>query len=151
MSEITNSLRDLHPIALPAFVRLHYRLQDAFDTGKINQMFLPFESYRSPARQNELLSNGKGVTRAGAWQSAHQFGLAVDFVPFLTRSGRRNGWDWGHDNQWGVLAQLAKAEGLLAPYDWDKAHIVHPLWKKVQKLFNDEPKPDKLEPGTAVK
>lgn len=148
---ITNSLRDLHPLALPAFVRLQYRLQDAFDTGRIRQLFLPFETYRSPERQNELLRNGKGVTQASAWQSAHQYGLAVDFVPFLMKSGTRNGWDWGHDNQWDTMQQLAKAEGLLAPLSWDKAHIVHPLWKKIQKIMADEPKPEPLPPTTVVK
>lgn len=148
---ITNSLRDLHPIALPPFVRLQYRLQDAFDSGRIKQLFLPFETYRTPERQNELLRNGQGVTRAGAWQSAHQFGLAVDFVPFLMKSGSRNGWDWGHDNQWGDMRAMAKAEGLLTPYDWDLAHVVHPVWRKMQKVMNDEPKPAPLPPSTVVK
>lgn len=38
------------------------------------------EGYRSPERQRELKSNGKGVTNASAWESAHQFYEAVDIV-----------------------------------------------------------------------
>ena len=33
-------------------------------------------------RQKDLIA--KGVSKAGPFQSAHQFGLAADLVPFLT-------------------------------------------------------------------
>lgn len=36
------------------------------------------EGYRTPERQNELASMGTHVTRAAAFQSYHQFGLAAD-------------------------------------------------------------------------
>ena len=36
------------------------------------------EGYRSPQRQNQLASMGSSVTNAKAFQSYHQFGLAVD-------------------------------------------------------------------------
>ncbi len=55
-----------------------------------------FESYRSPARQAELYAQGrtKGhvVTRADAWQSWHQYGLAVDLA--FGGDGR---WNWNGD------------------------------------------------------
>lgn len=39
------------------------------------------EGYRSPERQERLANLGASVTRAGAFQSKHQFGLAADLVP----------------------------------------------------------------------
>lgn len=40
------------------------------------------EGYRSPQRQEQLASFGGKLTRAGAWESYHQYGLAAD-VAFL--------------------------------------------------------------------
>lgn len=47
---------------------------------------LILETYRSPERQEELYQHGRTapgpiVTRARAWESAHQFRIAVDAVP----------------------------------------------------------------------
>lgn len=55
-----------------------------------------FEGYRSPTRQDHLFSQGRStpgkiVTKAKAYQSAHQFGLACD-IAFYFKS-----WTW--DNQ----------------------------------------------------
>ena len=36
------------------------------------------EHWRTPERQAQLLS--KGVSKAGPWQSPHQYGLAVDII-----------------------------------------------------------------------
>lgn len=49
------------------------------------------EGYRSPERQAELMAAGK-ATRAGAWQSCHQYGLAIDAAPI--RNGKLQ-WDMG--------------------------------------------------------
>jgi peptidoglycan L-alanyl-D-glutamate endopeptidase CwlK len=49
------------------------------------------EGYRSPERQAELMAGGK-ATRAGAWQSCHQYGLAIDAAPI--RNGKLQ-WDMG--------------------------------------------------------
>lgn len=49
------------------------------------------EGYRSPERQASLPST---VTRAGAWQSCHQYGLAVDSAVF--RDGKLQ-WDLEDD------------------------------------------------------
>jgi peptidoglycan L-alanyl-D-glutamate endopeptidase CwlK len=40
------------------------------------------EGYRSPERQAQLAAQGSRVTRAGAFESYHQFGLAAD-VAFM--------------------------------------------------------------------
>lgn len=50
------------------------------------------EGYRSPERQAALARKGVGVTRAGAGQSCHQHGLAVDSA--LYRDGKLH-WDMG--------------------------------------------------------
>ncbi len=57
-------------------------------------MFHPFECWRSPARQDELYSQGRGnagkiVTNARAWASIHQYGLAVDIA--AKHDGK---WTW---------------------------------------------------------
>lgn len=49
------------------------------------------EGYRSPERQAELMAGGQ-ATRAGAWQSCHQYGLAIDAAPI--RNGKLQ-WDMG--------------------------------------------------------
>lgn len=82
---------------------------------------LPLEAYetgRPPARQAELYAIGRepgngelGHTRTGAlpWQSAHQYGLAVDLV------FKVNGhWTWvePEDGMWDRLTDLAGKAGL---------------------------------------
>lgn len=37
-----------------------------------------YEHWRTPERQAEMIA--KGVSKAGPWQSAHQYGLAVDII-----------------------------------------------------------------------
>lgn len=65
------------------------------------------EGYRSPERQN-LLSNQSGITRARAYQSYHQFGLAAD-VAFI-RDGRvviseRDPWAMQAYQRYGEIAE----------------------------------------------
>jgi peptidoglycan L-alanyl-D-glutamate endopeptidase CwlK len=52
------------------------------------------EGYRSPQRQAELMAGGK-ATRAGAWQSCHQYGLGVDSAPI--RDGKLQ---WDMEDPW---------------------------------------------------
>lgn len=59
-----------------------------------------FEAMRTPERQDWLYAQGRInkkpiVTRAKAWQSWHQYGLAVDLA---FRKGR-TGWTW--EGPWG--------------------------------------------------
>ncbi len=58
-----------------------------------------FEGWRSPARQAFLYSQGrtgagKIVTHAQAWESWHQYGLAVDFARY---SRADKAWTWDFD------------------------------------------------------
>lgn len=56
-----------------------------------------FEGWRSPLRQQQLYALGRSepgavVTRAKAWQSWHQFGLALDVAYFINKK-----WSWDGD------------------------------------------------------
>jgi|SRR5579862_3518884 len=79
--------------------------------------FRLFESLRSPVRQNWLYQQGRMVpntaivTRARAWESYHQYGLAADFVLFI--DGK---WSWATNGalgaRWKRLVQIGKSVGL---------------------------------------
>lgn len=83
-----------------------------------------FETARSPERQTEL--KGQRVSRANAYQSAHQYGLAVDLV--FHDEGK---WAWPdiEDPRWEPIRAHASSCGLetlsferphvqLAGFDW---------------------------------
>ena len=72
------SITDLHPEVRGAFSALSEDLALAYQTNRTEFLLEPFEGLRSPDRQAHLLT--EGTTKAGPWKSAHQYGLAVDFV-----------------------------------------------------------------------
>jgi len=84
------------------------------------------EGYRSPERQDGLAASGTRVTNARAYQSKHQFGLAVDLAP--VRDGRlqiseRNPWAM---QAYTVLGEEADRAGLVWGGAWslkDYGHI----------------------------
>lgn len=87
-----------------------------------------FESIRAPSRQRALYERGRDplaadfgrtVTRAQAYQSAHQYGLAVDLVFHLG-----SGWSWEEPSPgaWERLHDIARAEGL-EPLSFEKPHL----------------------------
>lgn len=120
--EISEDL--IHPKAYDAFRRLAYTLELDHKHGKLGCLFKPFESFRHPWRQAELFRYGRGVTKARAYESAHQFGMAVDFVAF---DGGR--WSWDDKKPWQELKVRAEACGLRVPLEWDRAHVEHPMWE----------------------
>lgn len=84
------------------------------------------EGYRSPGRQAELMRGGR-ATRAGAWQSCHQYGLAVDIAPL--RDGRLQ-WDMGDAwtrRAYHLYGELAQQAGLEWGGNWrglkDYVHV----------------------------
>lgn len=84
------------------------------------------EGYRSPERQAELMAAGK-ATRAGAWQSCHQYGLAVDSA--LLRDGKLQ-WDMADDwvqRGYRLYGELAVQAGLEWGGNWrsiqDYVHV----------------------------
>lgn len=85
------------------------------------------EGYRSPQRQAALAALGPSVTRAGPFESYHQFGLAADCA-FL-REGRiviseKDPWAMAGYERYG---QVAKSLGLVWGGDWhglrDLGHV----------------------------
>lgn len=95
----------------------------------------PFETIRPPSRQEALYARGRDphaddfgrtVTRARAYQSAHQFGMGADLV--FKVDGRWT-WDEPESGQWSRLRHLAMECGLeslsfeqphvqIADFDW---------------------------------
>lgn len=115
----------LHPLARVAFKSLAADLSEAFQRQETPVLFLPFEGYRSPEAQAKRFA--AGTSKARPWQSAHQFGLAVDFVPWID-----GGWSWAQNAPWHDLDRLAKARGLLHPIAWDMPHVEFPHWRAVK-------------------
>lgn len=117
----------LHPLAARAFNNLEGELRGRYLRGEIPFLFRPFETYRHPSRQAYV--KAKGASQADAYKSPHQFGLAVDFVPW----DEKKGWHWDVvPLWWSSLKGIARTHGLDAPISWDKAHIEHPLWKRTR-------------------
>ena len=127
---IDRDLLNLHPRAQASFRALEKRLQDAFVNGDTKTWFRLFEGYRSPQRQNLLANGTKPVTKAQPWASAHQFGLAADFVPW--DPDRPGHWHWSDDADWPLLKREANRLGLVNNISWDKVHVEHPLFQYVR-------------------
>lgn len=132
----------LNPKFAAVVVRLHNYLIDSYETRRTRTRFEIFETFRDPMRQAELLK--KGATKAGAFQSAHQLGLAVDFVPFIDEAEARviakalgervaSGWSWWSGHDYEFLKQCAEDHGLAVPLTWDRVHVEHPKWPKLRE------------------
>jgi len=107
------------PIAVKQFAALNAEL-----TARTR--FRLFESYRSPLLQAIAVHQGR--SKAAPFLSAHQLGLAADFVPYgLT------GWIWpdAADPEWNTLMKLARKHGLLNSIKWDRPHVEHPAYQQV--------------------
>lgn len=128
--------------------RLHEYLIDAHETGRTKTRFEIFETFRHPARQRHLLKIGS--TKAAPFQSAHQFGLACDFVPHLSpeeavalgeKIGERvlPGWNWHSTHDYSFLAASAQRFQVAIPITWDPCHVQHPRFyefrENYRKLF----------------
>jgi hypothetical protein len=106
------------------------RLEDLL--GELDAHKLPmrvFESIRAPSRQEMLYMRGRDpgaedfgrtVTKARAYQSAHQFGLAADMV-FRMADGT---WTWDEPvrGMWDTFTRLAKAAGL-ETLNFERPHV----------------------------
>lgn len=83
-----------------------------------------YETCRTPWRQAALFAQGrtiagKTVTRARAWESLHQFGLAVDMVFWV-----KGAWTWDEPEPglWDRYHELARRHGL-EPLSFEKPHV----------------------------
>jgi len=107
-----------------------------------------FETYRGAERQDHLKE--KGMSNAGASQSPHNYGLAVDFVLDTDKCEVKKGeWPkgsgvfypdaWDYDSEdgkraYGRLGELAKGLGLEWGGNWksikDYPHVEMPNWRE---------------------
>lgn len=93
-----------------------------------------FEGYRHPIRQYHLLTVDK-TTKARPWQSAHQYGLAVDFAGRMIHEGELvRDWFWPNVTHhcWDDLKREARRVDLDVPISWDYGHVEHPLFREAR-------------------
>ena len=93
-------------------------------------------TYRSMAEQADLYARGrtapgKKVTNAKPGQSAHNYGLALDFVPMI--NGKP---EWSaKDPAWGQAITLAESQGMESlahdPKFAELAHLQEPNWRDI--------------------
>ena len=87
---------------------------------------------RSGPEQDALYASGRSIegpirTRARAGQSAHQYGLALDFV--ILDSGKA---DWSGDSPpWNHAISLAEIRGMHSLRPFESAHLEHPEWHEI--------------------
>ncbi|MGO7274688.1 glucosaminidase domain-containing protein [Rhizobium ruizarguesonis] len=110
----------LHPIVRAAVNQVIQQLQAE------GLPFEVFEAYRTPERQHMLYAQGRTaagdiVTKARAWASYHQYGMAVDFV--LRLDGE---WSWSskgkYAKMWERLHAIGRANDL-EPLSWELPHL----------------------------
>ena len=130
----------LHPKMRGGVEALAQELIRLYEANRTKFRFEIFETFRSPVRQLHLRAEGR--SKAGAWQSPHQYGLAVDFVPYLGRAQAKElskpvGWFWPSvtDECWEELEAEALKAGLVRPIAWDKPHVEHPDFNDLFQLM----------------
>lgn len=120
-------LTDLHPAVRSQYQALIAMNEEYAKTGGL--VFLPFEGFRTPERQIQLQAEKR--TWVGPWKSAHQWGLAVDFVPKI-----KGKWSWdASEEEWSLLKVRAMRCGLSVPIEKDKVHVeARELWFTLRAL-----------------
>ena len=112
----------------PAYAQIVFKLLARMTVRGYPMALL--EGYRSPERQDMLASKGSMVTHARAFQSKHQYGLAVDLAPL--RDGKlviteRDPWA---RSAYQVLGEESEALGLTWGGRWehllDYGHVESP-------------------------
>jgi peptidoglycan L-alanyl-D-glutamate endopeptidase CwlK len=99
------------------------KVQAASDTlNTENTFILVVSGLRTAAQQNALYAQGRAtgghiVTNARAGYSMHNYGLAVDVVPYLTGSSGQVNWTYSTP-QFQRLVGAMKAQGLEWGGDW---------------------------------
>ena len=103
-----------------------------------------FEGYRSPQRQQYLWEqsrinkNGRKVTDAQAWQSFHQYSVAVDLA-FLPRP---KAWYWpkSDDPVWDKVQEVFERFGFES-LKWERPHFqitAGITWQEAQKIYKSQ-------------
>lgn len=119
----------LHPAVRGAILKV------VEETNALGLPFRIFEAYRTPERQNWLYAEGRTrpgriVSKARAWQSMHQYGLAADLVLFVDGQ-----WSWGGKaSDWAKMHEIAGSLGL-TPLKFETPHIeiIGADWRQYQQ------------------
>jgi hypothetical protein len=127
-----NDLRYVAPLCRDKFYRLNQILKEGYNGGATPTWFRPFETFRHPARQADLYDQEPPVTKLNAMLSPHQYGCAVDFVPW---DEEKQKWSWADHHDYEYLEVEARALGLRVPIAWDLCHVEHPVWDQVKPLL----------------
>lgn len=125
----------LHPNVVDQFRQLFVYMVDMYRLGETKTRFEPFEAYRGPAKQVVLYNSGRRVTKVKAFESPHQYGLAVDFVPVIVTAEGNDQWNWDPSHDYPFLKAAAARYGLTVPIAWDPGHVESPLWKRIRKQW----------------
>jgi len=99
------------------------------------------EGWRSPNRQAQLAAQGPQVTQAGAWQSYHQFGLAVDCAFLRDHKlviSERDPWAM---QGYTLFGQVAERLGLTWGGRWKMMDFGHIEWRKPGVKLGAPPSP----------
>lgn len=135
----TKKNRDLSFLAPFFESRFKMALNECHDHG------LPIaldEGYRTPSRQDHLFEQGrtrpgKKVTNARAWQSFHQYGVAVD-IAFV--DGKRWFWPKFDDPLWERVHSIFERFGFEA-LDFERPHLqitAGMKWQEAKALWDKE-------------
>lgn len=101
----------------------------AHSSGQTAHHWRVFELYRHPDRQDYLLR--QGTTQCGAWNSAHQYGLAADFAA-QTAQGT---WYWPEKTAYEELHALAHTHDIAFPVSWDPGHCESRFWPTLKSFL----------------
>lgn len=131
-NRLTPLVSDLNPVMRRSVERLNAStFARPFLLGRLTARFQLFEGYRSPERQMHLFTVEK-TTKARPWQSAHQYGLAVDYAIRVKNQDGTVYWSWADNAPWELLKSLAAEVGLDVPIAWDRGHVEHPAFARLK-------------------
>lgn len=123
-------ITELHPAMLVRVVNLTDDLRRRYAAGELKTRWLVFEAVRSAERQRYLLAND--ATPFQAWQSPHQYGLAIDMEAYDYNGNKIT---LPTLKQCAEMIRIAQTHGLVAPHPRNRAHLEHPGWAALRKII----------------
>lgn len=123
-------LQNLHPYTRLAAHALQNALLSLYGNKNLTKLWLVAEGWRSPMRQRFMHMLGNSANEA--WNSAHQYGMAVDVVPADA------GEDWYTTNtpELTQIEKLARTFNLITLPDAHPGELVHTTWTALDKIVS---------------
>jgi|TARA_R110000782_G_scaffold184197_4_gene274430 peptidoglycan L-alanyl-D-glutamate endopeptidase CwlK len=125
--------------------------------------------YRSPEEQDVLFKKRPVVTKATAWQSFHQYGLAFDIVLMYDKDGDGNfeevSWDTKRDGDkdgiadWLEVTKVFVKHGFVNGFmskgkKWDLPHFQMDFgysWQKLKSMIDSKNYTEEIQNGKKIK